>query len=237
MREPLQRRSVLALTSPAAAGSPINRPHKRVHRGLPGSGARLSCRAFVRTSRLANGSPSASRARLCRRSLHLGVSRGRPGRPSGPSRRPCRHIIFGAVSAFVAAALPREDDCNRRAGVDGLAIAMATSQQPKQRCFVGSTARTSGLGRVFGAHPRGEFRTSGAAVGQISTWSAQRTFRYGTRRTCLSSEGGHRRLCASRLTHRRLCAAKSEPQRLCAATSTPAAASPGFRDDPFFVQR
>jgi hypothetical protein len=26
--------------------------------------------------------------------------------------------------------------------------------------------RTSGLGRVFGAHPRGEFRTSGAAVGQ-----------------------------------------------------------------------
>jgi hypothetical protein len=26
--------------------------------------------------------------------------------------------------------------------------------------------RTSALGRVFGAHPRGEFRTSGAAVGQ-----------------------------------------------------------------------
>ena len=29
--------------------------------------------------------------------------------------------------------------------------------------------RTSRSGRVFGAHPRGEFRTSGAAVGHIST--------------------------------------------------------------------
>src|SRR6187402_541891 len=43
--------------------------------------------------------------------------------------------------------------------------------------------RTSGFGRVFGAHPRGEFRTSGAAVGQIRTRAAQRPFRYETRRT------------------------------------------------------
>jgi len=57
--------------------------------------------------------------------------------------------------------------------------------------------RASRFGRVFGAHPRGEFRTSGAAVGQIGTWAAQRPFRYETRRTCLSSEGGHRRLRAA----------------------------------------
>jgi hypothetical protein len=43
--------------------------------------------------------------------------------------------------------------------------------------------RTSRPGRVFGAHPRGEFRTSGAAVGHISTRVAQRPFRYATRRT------------------------------------------------------
>jgi hypothetical protein len=36
--------------------------------------------------------------------------------------------------------------------------------------------RTSGSGRVFGAHPRGEFRTSGAAVGQIDTWAARAAF-------------------------------------------------------------
>ena len=89
------------------------------------------------------------------------------GRPSGPLRRSCRHVIPGSVGAVVAAALPREDDRDRRAGVDhfAMAMAMATSQPPKRRCFVGSTARTSELGRVFGAHPRGEFRTSGAAVG------------------------------------------------------------------------
>ncbi len=36
--------------------------------------------------------------------------------------------------------------------------------------------------------------------------AAQRPFRYETRRTCLSSEGGHRRLCTATSEHRRLCA-------------------------------
>jgi hypothetical protein len=48
--------------------------------------------------------------------------------------------------------------------------------------------------RDLGVHPRGEFRTSGAAVGQISTWAALAAFPFRTRRTCLSSEGGHQGL-------------------------------------------
>jgi hypothetical protein len=54
--------------------------------------------------------------------------------------------------------------------------------------------------------------------------AAQRPFRYGTRRTCLSSEGGHRRLCAAPPEHRRLCAATSGRRRLCASPLTQAAA-------------
>ncbi len=82
-----------------------------------GLGARLSGRAFFRTSHVASrkshvarrtshlapGSPSASRARLCHRSLHLGVSRGDLGaHPRGsdtssafekerPLRGPCSY--------------------------------------------------------------------------------------------------------------------------------------------------
>jgi hypothetical protein len=48
--------------------------------------------------------------------------------------------------------------------------------------------------RDLGAYPRGEFRTSGAAVGQIDTWAALAAFPFRTRRTCLSSEGGHQGL-------------------------------------------
>jgi len=49
---------------------------KKVHRGLPGSGRSALMPDPV--SHRAYGSPSASRARLRRRSLHLGASRGRP---------------------------------------------------------------------------------------------------------------------------------------------------------------
>jgi hypothetical protein len=107
---------------------------------------------------------------------HQGLSRryGQlDGEPSGwmwPPKWAVAAVVlvrpFRLVSAFLAAALPRADDRDRRARVDRLAMAMATSQQPKQRRFVGSTARTSAMGRAFGAHPRGEFRTSGAAAGQ-----------------------------------------------------------------------
>jgi hypothetical protein len=52
--------------------------------------------------------------------------------------------------------------------------------------------------RDLGVHPRGEFRTSGAAVGQSDTWAASAAFPSRTRRTCLSSEGGHQGLPARR---------------------------------------
>jgi hypothetical protein len=48
--------------------------------------------------------------------------------------------------------------------------------------------------RDLGAHPRGEFRTSGAAVGQISTWAALAAFPLRNAEDCLSSEGGHQGL-------------------------------------------
>jgi hypothetical protein len=105
---------------------------------------------------------------------HQGLSRrcaqwegeplGRCGRRSWSSLQSCWRIHFGSVSAFFAAALTHADDRDLRAGAERLAT--PTNQQPRRSCFIGSTARTSGLGRVFGAHPRGEFPTSGAAVGQ-----------------------------------------------------------------------
>jgi hypothetical protein len=48
--------------------------------------------------------------------------------------------------------------------------------------------------RDLGAHPRGEFRTSGAAVGQISTRAALAAFPVRNAEDCLSSEGGHQGL-------------------------------------------
>jgi len=68
--------------------------------------------------------------------------------------------------------------------------------------------RTSGSGRVFGAHPRGEFRTSGAAVGQIGTRAASAAFLL--ERGGLSEQRGWAPK-ALRLYVRRL--------RLCATTS------------------
>ncbi|PTR34316.1 hypothetical protein C8J98_102504 [Luteibacter sp. OK325] len=47
--------------------------------------------------------------------------------------------------------------------------------------------------RDLGVHPRGEFRTSGAAVGQIDTWAAKRPSAPNAE-DCLSSEGGHQGL-------------------------------------------
>jgi hypothetical protein len=53
-----------------------SRRKKTVFADHRGPDARLSGRAFFVTSHVARGSPSASRARLCHRSPHLGVSRG-----------------------------------------------------------------------------------------------------------------------------------------------------------------
>ncbi|PTR32992.1 hypothetical protein C8J98_104203 [Luteibacter sp. OK325] len=47
--------------------------------------------------------------------------------------------------------------------------------------------------RGLGVHPRGEFRTSGAAVGQIDTWAAKRPSAPNAE-DCLSSEGGRQGL-------------------------------------------
>jgi hypothetical protein len=224
-----------------------------------GPGARLSGRAFSRTSHIAHGSPSASRARLRRRLVHLGVSRGDLGahprcsdtssafekegrlrgpcsywptaaplvrnsprgwtprslttirstgrravrggccRRSRPLRRWCRYDISGAASIFLAAiflaaALPCADDLGAP-GVDRLA--MATSRQPKRRCFVGSARTNLRDGKSLRCPPsrRVPHKWSGRRPHKYT--AAQRPFRYETRRTCLSSEGGHRRLCAT----------------------------------------
>ena len=111
---------------------------------------------------------------------HQGLSR-RYGQLEGEPlewalpQKPALTAVVLVVSGSVGERLPRH--CAALAqtiatiatgalGVGRLATAMTTSQQPKRRCFTGSTTRTAGMGRVFGAHPRGEFRTSGAAVGQ-----------------------------------------------------------------------
>jgi hypothetical protein len=137
------------------------------------------------------------------------------GRPSGPLRRSCRYVISGAASVFLAAALTRGR--SQRAGVDRLA--MPTSQHPKRRCFVGSTHTNLRVRESLRCPPSRRVPHKWSGRRPIRTWSAQRTFRYETRRTCLSSEGGHRRLCAATSTRRRLCA-------------SPSSASPSFREEP-----
>jgi hypothetical protein len=99
----------------------------------------------------------------------------------------------GVVPASASAAAGTTGRC----GSDGWYVVVATrlpntflASAPAPACLPtmlprasARPTRTSRFGRVFGAHPRGEFRTSGAAVGQIRTRAAQRPFRYETRRT------------------------------------------------------
>ncbi len=118
-------------------------------------------------------------------------------RRSRPLRPSCRYDHSGSVSAFLAAALPRADDLDGSSGVERLAMAMATSQQPKRRCVVGSTHTNLSDRKSLRCPPSRRVPHKWSGRRPISTWSAQRTFRYETRRTCLSSEGGHRRLCAA----------------------------------------
>jgi hypothetical protein len=80
--------------------------------------------------------------------------------------------------------------------VDCSATVTATASSRSGVASSARPTRTSGFGRVFGAHPRGEFRTSGAAVGQIRAWAAIAAFPLRNAEDCLSSEGGHRRVCA-----------------------------------------
>ncbi len=156
---------------------------------------------------------------------------GRGGRRSRLSRQSRWYDHSGSGSAFLATAPPRADDRDRRDAVDR--SAMPTSQQPKQRCF-GSTHTNLRDGKSLRCPPSRRVPHKWSGRRPIRTWSAQRTFRYETRRTCLSSEGGHRRLCAATPAHRRLCAATSTRRRLCAS---PSSASPAFREEPFYRSR
>ncbi len=147
-----------------------------------------------------------------------------PPKPAGTANVQIRHFRRGERCPHHCAALRGR---SQRAGVDRLA--MPTSQQPKRRCFVGSTHTNLKDGKSLRCPPSRRVPHKWSGRRPIRTWSAQRTFRYETRRTCLSSEGGHRRLCAATPAHRRLCAAMSTRRRLCAS---PSSASPGFRDEP-----
>jgi hypothetical protein len=80
-----------------------------------------------------------------------------------------------------------------------LAMAMVTSRQPKRPCFVGSTRPNLRDGKSLRCPPSRRVPHKWSGRRPIRTWAAQRPFRYETRRTCLSSEGGHRRLCPSPL--------------------------------------
>jgi hypothetical protein len=122
------------------------------------------------------------------------------------SRQSCWYDHSGSVSAFLAAALPRADDLNGSSGVERLAMAIVTSRQPERRCFAGSIHTNLRNGKSLRCPPSRRVPHKWSGRRPIRTWSAQRTFRYETRRTCLSSEGGHRRLCAATSARRRLCA-------------------------------
>ncbi len=75
-------------------------------------------------------------------------------------RRSCRYVISGAASPLRC--LTRTISARRGSTVWQWRRASSRSGAS----LSARPARTSGMGRVFGAHPRGEFRTSGAAVGQ-----------------------------------------------------------------------
>jgi hypothetical protein len=173
-----------------------------VLRGLPGPW-RSAFRLGI-LSHLAHGSPSASRARLCHRSLHLGVSRGRPWCPPSLLRQVLRvrkgkaanaaHVSIWPTAAPLVRNSPRGWTprslttirlsgrravawCRRRPrpfsehqgdaeAVPGTWLPI-TFIGPVTACLptmlsraLARPTRASGSGRVFGAHPRGEFRTS-----------------------------------------------------------------------------
>ena len=220
------------MKSPACAGLFF------VLRGLPGSG----CSAFrpgmlwhlaPRTSHLAHGSPSASRARLAPSLCTLGRLAGRPWCPPSLLRQVLRvrqgkaaarpvylfglrplHLCgtrlegghqglsrrYGQLEGEPLAWCRRRRQPSPEPQGDAEATAGTRRRVPGCRppssrlrvrwcscvpAFVRADdvyralarpTRTSGSGRVFGAHPRGEFRTSGAAVGQIGTWAASAAF-------------------------------------------------------------
>jgi len=97
-----------------------------------------------------------------------------------------------------------------------MAIAMATGQQPKRRCFVGSTRTNLRDGKSLRCPPSRRVPHKWSGRRPIRTWAALAAFPFRTRRTCLSSEGGHRRLCASSPQQggrRRLCLVPKSKRR------------------------
>ncbi len=181
------------------------------------------CRATFHKNRFfAHRSPWASLARLRHRSLHLGVSRGDLGAHPRCSDSPPRFVPEGRYRGSCTY-WPTADPLVRNSHRGWTPRSLSTIRSAGRKAvgrragsrsgFASSArpARTSGLERVFGAHPRGEFPTSGAAVGQIRTWAAVAAFPVRNAKGCLSSEGGHRRLRAVTSKHRKLCAVTSGP--------------------------
>ena len=154
----------------------------------------------------------------------VGVAGVGPGRCRNPRAMRTRRLVRWRAPGCPG---PSSRLC-RRAGIPACLRAC-------RRCCRASArpTRTSGSGRVFGAHPRGEFRTSGAAVGQIRTRAAQRPFL--VERGGLSEQRGwapkalrryvrRLKLYAATSEHQKLCAATSDHRRLCASPLTQAAA-------------
>ena len=126
---------------------------------------------------------------------------GGGGCQSGPSRQSCWYDHSGSLSDFLAAVLPSRGRSSPARWVDRLASAMATatSQPSNRRCFVGSARTNLRDGKSLRCPParrvpdKWSGRRPNKHMGRVSGLS------FSNAEDCLSSEGGHRRLCASPL--------------------------------------
>jgi hypothetical protein len=178
----------------------------RVRKGRP---LRGSCSYWPTAAPLVRNSPrgwtprSLTTIRLAGRRAGAGVAveAGRHGRHAGtyiparwatssPLRRLARTIATGGL-------------------VERLTMAM--TRQPERRCFVRSTRTNLRVQESLRCPPSRRVPDK---------WSGRRPNKYMSRGSglpvrnaegCLSSEGGHRRLCALPASHRRLCAVTSGP--------------------------
>jgi hypothetical protein len=90
-------------------------------------------------------------------------------------------------------------------------MAMAMSRQPKRLYFVGSTPANLRDGKSLRCPPSRRVPDKWSGRRPDGYMGRAAAFPVRNAKGCLSSEGGHRRLCASLARHRRLCAVTSGP--------------------------
>jgi hypothetical protein len=161
-------------------------------------------------SHLAHGSPSSLRSTLGRRAM-------RPWCPPSLLRqalrvrkgRPLPRLMY--LLAYGRSTCPElASRVDTKVSHDDT-VSGKESQQPKRRCFVSSTLTNLRDGKSLRCPPSRRVPDKWSGRRPDGYMGRAAAFPVRNAKGCLSSEGGHRRLCALPATHRRLCAANPPP--------------------------